>query len=684
MAFNKAYLNLNKKESKDAQVLKEGLDSMSSEISQTLTALRKQVKEQGENADKNLIRQRNALLNLSVTKGSLAKEDLSPDTLAKIIATVNRAYATGALKVPQSAGGKSAADRETEKREDREKEAREDRKQEKFLEKLTSSTAAKTAETTGSVAGIGAKVGLVSLLGPAAPLALLLDDLIDIESKTKSGIAALADGIFKNRSMDERDGLAGKKLKKEEADERKDSKTYLKSALSFFKNATSSLAIVSTNTPTKDFFTQQERSQEDISDKEDQRNESIVEALGHIKSSKDDSTGLFGMVSGLFKSFTGKIGGLVSTIGSIFGRGGGLFTAIKAVGAGIALAYTAINAVKNMTKLLDPNSSAGDRAEAGAKTVVQGAMGSIGALVGGPTGMAMGAAAGTWLSNKAEGAGHALGQWAGDKVFGASAASGVDNTTVGSTITDAAKKVGVDPGFMLAMAKQESGFNPNAKASTTSASGLFQFTDSTWKDVLRRHPLAFGMHSPSKLNPADNALAAALLTKDNMADFTARTGRQPTPTEMYESHFLGTSGAAKLDKARGTGVSAASILPQAAAANPSIFYDKATGRAKTADEVYQTLYKSVGSKASGYSAALANGANPDSLTGAGGVGAATPMSAPIERASIASNITNITPPSAAPVSSGPGQAVPNKTSMSDIPFYVDDLGLVVLMQGTVS
>ena len=46
-------------------------------------------------------------------------------------------------------------------------------------------------------------------------------------------------------------------------------------------------------------------------------------------------------------------------------------------------------------------------------------------------------------------------------------------------IRDASKRSGVDFKFMLAKAQTESSFDPSAKARTSSASGLYQFIEST-------------------------------------------------------------------------------------------------------------------------------------------------------------------------------------------------------------
>src|SRR5258708_17844510 len=54
-------------------------------------------------------------------------------------------------------------------------------------------------------------------------------------------------------------------------------------------------------------------------------------------------------------------------------------------------------------------------------------------------------------------------------------------------IRQASQSTHTDFGYLMAQAAQESGFQSNAKASTSSATGLFQFIDSTWLDMVRQH-----------------------------------------------------------------------------------------------------------------------------------------------------------------------------------------------------
>src|SRR5258708_10824611 len=61
-------------------------------------------------------------------------------------------------------------------------------------------------------------------------------------------------------------------------------------------------------------------------------------------------------------------------------------------------------------------------------------------------------------------------------------------------INGAARSVGVDAGYMAAVAARESAFDPTARADGTTAAGLYQFTADTWLRVVKvfgdRHGLA--------------------------------------------------------------------------------------------------------------------------------------------------------------------------------------------------
>ncbi|RZK00409.1 MAG: lytic transglycosylase domain-containing protein [Novosphingobium sp.] len=164
-----------------------------------------------------------------------------------------------------------------------------------------------------------------------------------------------------------------------------------------------------------------------------------------------------------------------------------------------------------------------------------------------------------------------------------------------AAIARAAQATGVDFNYLLAQAKIESSLNPGAKAPTSSAAGLYQFTNGTWLRTLEKHGGDHGMgwadgmidggrvNDPSarsqimamRYDADTSALMAAELANDNKADLTAVLGREPDAAELYMAHFLGSAGAREFLTAlqANPGQSAAAILPKAAAANRGIFFD---------------------------------------------------------------------------------------------------------------
>lgn len=167
---------------------------------------------------------------------------------------------------------------------------------------------------------------------------------------------------------------------------------------------------------------------------------------------------------------------------------------------------------------------------------------------------------------------------------------------VRSAIARAAERTGVDFDYLLAQAKLESRLDPAARARTSSAAGLYQFTSGTWLETLDRHGATHGLgwadaaieggrlRDPAlraqvmalRFDADASALMAAELANDNRSALTTQLGREPDAAELYLAHFLGIGGAGKFLSALAAdpGQSAAALLPQAAAANRPIFYQQ--------------------------------------------------------------------------------------------------------------
>ena len=179
------------------------------------------------------------------------------------------------------------------------------------------------------------------------------------------------------------------------------------------------------------------------------------------------------------------------------------------------------------------------------------------------------------------------------QVIGGSVAAG-HGTQARAAIARASQATGVDFQYLLAQAKLESSLDPSARAATSSAAGLYQFTQGTWLETLDRHGASHGMSWVSDMiqggritDPgvraqvmglrydADaSAIMAAELASDNKAQLSGMLGREPDATELYLAHFLGIGGAGQFLSALASdpSQSAAAILPKAAAANRGIFY----------------------------------------------------------------------------------------------------------------
>jgi Transglycosylase SLT domain len=191
---------------------------------------------------------------------------------------------------------------------------------------------------------------------------------------------------------------------------------------------------------------------------------------------------------------------------------------------------------------------------------------------------------------------------------------GAGSLVVGA-IRTAARATGTNFQYLLATAQVESGLDPNAAVSSSSAKGLFQFIDQTWLTTLKEAGPALGygryadaiVKSPSgryevpdpemrrkifslRDDPTANAAMAGAFTQQNAALLTDRIGRPPTEGELYVAHFLGASGAARLINraASSPNETAAAVFPSAARANKSIFYDH-QGQPRSVAGVYRLL-----------------------------------------------------------------------------------------------
>lgn len=226
-------------------------------------------------------------------------------------------------------------------------------------------------------------------------------------------------------------------------------------------------------------------------------------------------------------------------------------------------------------------------------------------------------------------------------------------TPVRTAIARAAAATHVDFGYLLGQARLESGLDPQARARTSSATGLYQFTRSAWLDALARHGADIGLDPAVLRNPAQSgdllalradpgmaALMAAHLASDNRDALAAALGREPDSAELYLAHFLGADGATRFLAALtdNPGQSAAALFPRAAEANRAIFYDGDAARP-------------VGAVMALLRARLDTAMNPGSIAPPGGADLPVPA-APDPRGPLAREFA--------------GLSAPQRTSMADV------------------
>ncbi len=188
-----------------------------------------------------------------------------------------------------------------------------------------------------------------------------------------------------------------------------------------------------------------------------------------------------------------------------------------------------------------------------------------------------------------------------------------NRTSVQNAIATASARTGVDFHYLLGQAQVESGMRANARAQTSSATGLYQFVEQSWLGVVKAHGAEHGLGwaadsiqrtSSGRYYVADGASRQAILglrndpqaaslmaaehAADNKAALEGAFGREATGTDLYMAHFLGLGGARQFLAAMqdNPGRSGAAMFPAAARANRSIFFGDG-GQPRSLSDIYQ-------------------------------------------------------------------------------------------------
>lgn len=195
----------------------------------------------------------------------------------------------------------------------------------------------------------------------------------------------------------------------------------------------------------------------------------------------------------------------------------------------------------------------------------------------------------------------------------------ITQTAIVAALTRASNATGVDFTHLVDVARRESSFNPQARAPTSSAAGMFQFIESTWLEMVAKHGEKHGLGDEAgridmsgarprvddpvarkaildlRFDPEIAARMAGEFTRENAARLEARLGRPPSTGELYAAHVMGAGGALRLIAAANQDApNAAAIFPREAASNRWLFFAR-DGEPRSAQQLLNRLTQAANS-----------------------------------------------------------------------------------------
>lgn len=189
----------------------------------------------------------------------------------------------------------------------------------------------------------------------------------------------------------------------------------------------------------------------------------------------------------------------------------------------------------------------------------------------------------------------------------------ISNQALQDLVTRIGSDSGMDPSYLVRLAVRESGLDPLAQSNSSTAGGLFQFTDGTWLCAVRDFgggagvpairirtdkagrcvvddPVEKNFILGLRFDPVVSTRITAAVSLRNYRQYQSDFGQLPTWADLYALHFFGVdTGLAFLRLNRTTPYAAAAALsPAGAKANWSIFYD-GQNHPRTVAEIYRNF-----------------------------------------------------------------------------------------------
>jgi hypothetical protein len=147
------------------------------------------------------------------------------------------------------------------------------------------------------------------------------------------------------------------------------------------------------------------------------------------------------------------------------------------------------------------------------------------------------------------------------------------------------------PDYYERLKMAESSGIADIKAKTSSATGHHQFIERTWKELTTKYGKEYSLED--RKDPAKSLEIARLYTEENKKILAKSLGDEPTDTQLYAAHFLGTTGAKKFLMASPKKLAKDVVNAKQVAANKNIFFDE-KNKPRTVSQVYGVLQKKIG------------------------------------------------------------------------------------------
>jgi len=148
------------------------------------------------------------------------------------------------------------------------------------------------------------------------------------------------------------------------------------------------------------------------------------------------------------------------------------------------------------------------------------------------------------------------------------------------------------PDYLERLKMAESSGKAEAKAATSSALGHHQFIEKTWNELSTRYGLGF--KPEDRVDPEKSRKVAELYTNENREALKKVLNKDPSDTQLYAAHFLGTTGAKNFLTAQPFKLAKDVVDKGQVRANKNIFYDSKTNKPRTVAEVYKVLQNKIG------------------------------------------------------------------------------------------